>query len=142
MVLVRPLLNVAALGSATGTRNWSKAMTAAQATILGWLHLIRAEFLELPGLHLTKVQIQRFWGLDVNNLRGAACGNARRQISQAHAHRRVRAIRRRSTSGLVPSLSTRQTVVHAERELRCRELGSASTYRFSVSTGQVACRIT
>lgn len=29
-----------------------------------WLRLIRAEYLEIPGLHLTKQQVQRLWGLD------------------------------------------------------------------------------
>jgi DNA-binding IclR family transcriptional regulator len=29
-----------------------------------WLRLIRAEYEELPGMSLTKVQVQRLWGLD------------------------------------------------------------------------------
>ena len=29
-----------------------------------WFCLIRAEFCEIPGLHLTKPQVQRFWNLD------------------------------------------------------------------------------
>lgn len=29
-----------------------------------WLRLVRAEYLEVPGLHLTKAQIKRMWGLD------------------------------------------------------------------------------
>ena len=29
-----------------------------------WLELIRAEYREIPGLNLTRAQIQRFWGLD------------------------------------------------------------------------------
>lgn len=29
-----------------------------------WLNLIRAEYREMPGLRLTKPQIQRLWGLD------------------------------------------------------------------------------
>jgi hypothetical protein len=29
-----------------------------------WLRLIRAEYLEMPGLHLTKPQFCRLWGLD------------------------------------------------------------------------------
>jgi hypothetical protein len=28
------------------------------------MRLIRAEYLEVPGLHLTRAQIQRMWGLD------------------------------------------------------------------------------
>jgi hypothetical protein len=29
-----------------------------------WLERIRAEYLEMPGLHLTRRQAQRLWGLD------------------------------------------------------------------------------
>ncbi len=29
-----------------------------------WLNRIRAEFLEVPGLRLSRNQVQRFWGLD------------------------------------------------------------------------------
>ena len=32
--------------------------------IAGWLRLIRAEYLEIPGLQLTNQQVQRLWGLD------------------------------------------------------------------------------
>ena len=39
-------------------------MTAACSTALDWLHLIKAEYLEIPGLHLTKPQVQRLWGID------------------------------------------------------------------------------
>lgn len=39
-------------------------MNAEQSTIADWLHLIQGEYLELPGLHLTKPQVQRLWGLD------------------------------------------------------------------------------
>jgi hypothetical protein len=39
-------------------------MTAEQTAIQGWLHLIKAEYLEMPGLHLTKRQIQRLWNLE------------------------------------------------------------------------------
>jgi hypothetical protein len=33
-----------------------------------WLQQVRAEYLEMPGLHLTLPQMQRLWGLS-----GAAC---------------------------------------------------------------------
>jgi hypothetical protein len=39
-------------------------MTAEQSTIHDWLRLIQAEYLEMPGLHLTKPQIQRLWRLE------------------------------------------------------------------------------
>ncbi len=39
-------------------------MLTADATIVDWLQVVRAEYLEIPGLRLTKDQAQRFWGLD------------------------------------------------------------------------------
>jgi hypothetical protein len=39
-------------------------MTAEHSTVPDWLRLIQAEYLEMPGLHLTKAQIQRFWRLE------------------------------------------------------------------------------
>ena len=38
-------------------------MTVEQSTVTDWLRLIQAEYLEMPGLHLTKLQVQRLWGL-------------------------------------------------------------------------------
>jgi hypothetical protein len=35
-----------------------------EATTGDLLQLIRAEYLEIPGLCLTKTQVQRLWGLD------------------------------------------------------------------------------
>ncbi len=39
-------------------------MSSADVTVTDWLNLIRAEYLEIPGLRLTKPQAQRLWGLD------------------------------------------------------------------------------
>jgi hypothetical protein len=39
-------------------------MSTAETHIGDWLQLIRAEYLEIPGLCLTKPQVQRLWGLD------------------------------------------------------------------------------
>ena len=39
-------------------------MLSADVTVTDWLNLIRAEYLEIPGLRLTKPQAQRLWGLD------------------------------------------------------------------------------
>jgi hypothetical protein len=39
-------------------------MTAEQSAIQDWLHLIRAEYLEMPGLQLTKLQVRRLWRLE------------------------------------------------------------------------------
>ncbi len=39
-------------------------MLSTEATMSDWLRLIRAEYLEMPGLSLTRAQIRRLWGLD------------------------------------------------------------------------------
>ncbi len=39
-------------------------MSPGQATVADWLQIIRGEFSEVPGLHLTRKQFQRLWGLD------------------------------------------------------------------------------
>lgn len=35
-----------------------------RASLADWLRLIRAEYIEMPGLHLTLQQAQRLWNLD------------------------------------------------------------------------------
>lgn len=39
-------------------------MTADQGAIHDRLHLVKAEYLEMPGLQLTKPQVQRLWNLE------------------------------------------------------------------------------
>jgi hypothetical protein len=39
-------------------------MNSVQATVADWLQIIRGEYSEIPGLQLTKQQVQRLWGLD------------------------------------------------------------------------------
>ena len=39
-------------------------MIPAQRGIGYWLQLVQAEYREMPGLHLTKPQVRRLWGLD------------------------------------------------------------------------------
>ena len=39
-------------------------MTAVECSIEEWVHIVRGEFQEIPGLHLTKPQMRRLWGLD------------------------------------------------------------------------------
>jgi DNA-binding IclR family transcriptional regulator len=34
------------------------------AQIADWLRLVQAEYDEMPGLNLTKPQVQRLWGID------------------------------------------------------------------------------
>ena len=41
-----------------------RVMLMADTPINDWLLLIRAEYLEIPDLRLTKVQVERLWGLD------------------------------------------------------------------------------
>lgn len=33
-------------------------------TVTDWLQIVRAEYLEIPGLHLTAPEVQRLWGID------------------------------------------------------------------------------
>jgi hypothetical protein len=39
-------------------------MTSTESALTDWLRLIKAEYLEIPGLRLTKPQFERLWGLD------------------------------------------------------------------------------
>jgi hypothetical protein len=39
-------------------------MSRAETHVEDWLMLIRAEYLEIPGLSLTKPEVERLWGLD------------------------------------------------------------------------------
>lgn len=39
-------------------------MTALETSVSGWMHIVRGEYQEIPGLHLTKLQARRLWGLD------------------------------------------------------------------------------
>jgi hypothetical protein len=43
--------------------NWVDTLPA-DTHIADWIQLIRAEYLEIPGLCLTKLQVQRLWSLD------------------------------------------------------------------------------
>jgi hypothetical protein len=42
----------------------SVATMSREDTMTDWLNLIRAEYHEMPGLHLTKPQVQQLWNLD------------------------------------------------------------------------------
>ena len=35
-----------------------------QAMVTEWLSIVRGEFMEVPGLRLTRGEFQRMWGLD------------------------------------------------------------------------------
>ena len=48
----------------TTQMNGETHLVTGDATIADWLQLIRGEYLEIPGLRLTKPQVRRLWGLD------------------------------------------------------------------------------
>ena len=39
-------------------------MPDVETPVEGWKLIVRGEYLEIPGLHLTKPQVQRLWGMD------------------------------------------------------------------------------
>jgi len=53
--------------------------------IVDWTQLVRAEFLEVPGLELTRDQAQRMWGLD-----RAACDQLLAALVESRFLRRTR----------------------------------------------------
>jgi hypothetical protein len=44
--------------------NMRPQMADRETDLRTWLLLIRGEYLEMPGLHLTRPQVRRLWGLD------------------------------------------------------------------------------
>jgi hypothetical protein len=59
-------------------------MTADQSVVTDWLHLVQAEYLEMPGLQLTRPQVQRLWGLD-----SATCDTVLQELVAVHFLRRT-----------------------------------------------------
>lgn len=55
-------------------------------TMTDWMQLIRAEYREIPGLHLTKRQVQRLWNLDA-----AMCESLLVALEDARVLRRTQA---------------------------------------------------
>ena len=43
---------------------YRSSLMSREETMTDWLPLIRAEYHEMPGLHLTRHQFQRLWNLD------------------------------------------------------------------------------
>ena len=39
-------------------------MSCAHTTVTEWLHIIRGEYFEIPGLALTRAEVRRMWALD------------------------------------------------------------------------------
>jgi hypothetical protein len=50
----------------------------------GWLQLIRSEYVQMPGLHLSNVQAQRLWRLDA-----ARCQALLDALESAHFLKRL-----------------------------------------------------
>ena len=47
----------------------SRVLNHATFSDIRWVELIRAEYAEMPDLHLTPVQMQRLWGMDPDTCR-------------------------------------------------------------------------
>jgi hypothetical protein len=56
--------------------------------VTDWIQLVRAEYLESPGLQLTKAQAQRLWGLEPS-----MCDAILEALEQAHFLKRTKANR-------------------------------------------------
>jgi hypothetical protein len=52
------------LEDSAGAATLGSVMNSAQTSITDWIPIVRGEFQEMPGLRLTKPQVQRLWGLD------------------------------------------------------------------------------
>jgi len=59
-------------------------MSTNQQTSTDWVHLVEAEYHEMPGLRLTRPQIRRLWGLDEQT-----CELLLEQLLAAHVLRRT-----------------------------------------------------
>ena len=49
-----------------------------------WIHLVQAEYLEMPGLQLNKAQVRRLWGLE-----DRTCEAVLEQLQAMHFLRRT-----------------------------------------------------
>jgi hypothetical protein len=58
--------------------------TTAPPGLTDWLHIVQAEYLEMPGLQLTKPQIRRLWGIEE-----ATCDALLAQLLQSQFLRRT-----------------------------------------------------
>jgi len=59
-------------------------MTIDRRTSIDWVHVIQAEFLEMPGLQLTMAQVRRLWGLE-----DQACRRILQELVATHFLRRT-----------------------------------------------------
>jgi hypothetical protein len=54
-------------------------MMSRESTTNDWVHLVQAEYLEMPGLQLTKAQVRRMWRLE-----NQTCDTVLGQLVAAH----------------------------------------------------------
>lgn len=59
-------------------------MTTDSATTTDWVHLVQAEYMEMPGLQLTKAQVRRLWSLEEKT-----CDAVLEQLLAMHVLRRT-----------------------------------------------------
>ena len=59
-------------------------MTAEQTKLADSLHLVQAEYLEMPGLGLTKAQVRRLWALE-----DRVCDDVLEQLMEMHFLKRT-----------------------------------------------------
>jgi len=45
-------------------------MAGSDPSVTDWLQIVRAEYLEMPGLCLTAAEVQRLWGIDSTTCKG------------------------------------------------------------------------
>jgi hypothetical protein len=63
---------------------WSDEMATYEHTLTDWVHLVEAEYKEMPGLNLTRPQVQRLWGLE-----DQVCDALLRELVGSHFLRRT-----------------------------------------------------
>ena len=59
-------------------------MSPQQSVVAEWIHVVQAEYLEMPGLQLTRPQIRRLWGLEQDT-----CDTLLEELLAAHFLRRT-----------------------------------------------------
>jgi hypothetical protein len=59
-------------------------ISSENATQTDWVHLVQAEYLDMPGLQLTKAQVRRLWGLE-----NGICDAVLEQLQASHFLRRT-----------------------------------------------------
>jgi hypothetical protein len=59
-------------------------MNTTEAMPTDWVQIIRGEFQEIPGLHLTKAEFQRMWSLDL-----ATCDALLGELVDRHFLKRI-----------------------------------------------------